>query len=196
MLRAPWKNHVYVLSDLNDWQVDLNFLMKRANDGERYWLQVNGLTPQTEYRMQYYVDDHIRIGDPYSEKVLEQGSDNAINPLIYPNLIPFPTGKTVEKVTVFQTAEPEYNWQVTNFQKPDSRDLVIYECLVRDFVNRHDFKSIIDSIKYFKNLHVNAVQFMPVQEFEGNNSWGYSPTYFTAIDKYYGPREKLKELVL
>jgi hypothetical protein len=54
MLRAPWKNHVYVLSDLNDWQVDLNFLMKRANDGERYWLQVNGLTPQTEYRMQYH----------------------------------------------------------------------------------------------------------------------------------------------
>jgi 1,4-alpha-glucan branching enzyme len=195
MLRAPWKDHAYVIGDFNDWQVDLNYLMKRASDGERYWLQVDGFVPQTEYRMQYYVDDHIRIGDPYSEKVLEQGSDNAINPLIYPNLIPFPTGKTVEKVTVFQTAEPEYNWQVTNFQKPDSRDLVIYECLVRDFVNRHDFKSIIDSIKYFKNLHVNAVQFMPVQEFEGNNSWGYSPTYFTAIDKYYGPREKLKELI-
>jgi len=195
LLRAPWKDHIYLIGDFNDWQVDLDFLMKRANDGESYWLQVNGFTPQTEYRMQYFVDDHIRTGDPYSEKILEQGSDNAINPIIYPNLIPYPVGKTVEKVTVFQTAEPEYNWQVTNFQRPDSRDLVIYECLVRDFVNRHDFKSIIDSIKYFKDLNINAVEFMPVQEFEGNNGWGYGPTFFTAIDKYYGPREKLKELI-
>lgn len=195
MLRAPWKDHVYVIGDFNDWETDPQFLMNRANDGESYWLRVDGLTPQQEYRMQYLVDDKIRIGDPWSEKILEQGSDNQINPVIYPNLIPYPNGRTIEKVTVFQTAEPEYNWDVTNFQRPDNRDLVIYECLVRDFVNRHDYKSIIDSIKYFKELHINAVEFMPVQEFEGNNSWGYAPTYFTAIDKYYGPREKLKELI-
>ena len=195
MLKVPFKDHVFVIGDWNNWEIAPQWQCAKSFDGDRYWIRVGGLTPGTEYRFQYVVDDNIRIGDPYCDKVLEQGTDNAINPLIYPNLIPFPNGKTYNKVSVFQPGQTPFNWQVPNFQKPDSRDLVVYELLVRDFVPRHDFKSIIDSIKYLKNLKVNAVEFMPWGEFEGNNSWGYGPTYFTAVDKYYGPKEKLKELI-
>ncbi len=36
---------------------------------------------------------------------------------------------------------------------------------------------------------------MPVNEFEGNLSWGYNPSYHTALDKYYGTPNKLKEFI-
>ncbi len=36
---------------------------------------------------------------------------------------------------------------------------------------------------------------MPVNEFEGNSSWGYNPSFYFASDKYYGPADELKKLV-
>ncbi len=36
---------------------------------------------------------------------------------------------------------------------------------------------------------------MPVNEFEGNSSWGYNPSFSTALDKYYGTPNKLKEFI-
>ena len=29
---------------------------------------------------------------------------------------------------------------------------------------------------------------MPVNEFNGNDSWGYNPTFYFAVDKAYEPR--------
>jgi glycosidase len=36
---------------------------------------------------------------------------------------------------------------------------------------------------------------MPVNEFEGNLSWGYNPSFYFAPDKYYGPKNDLKAFV-
>jgi len=36
---------------------------------------------------------------------------------------------------------------------------------------------------------------MPVNEFGGNSSWGYNPSFYFAPDKYYGPANTLKELI-
>ena len=36
---------------------------------------------------------------------------------------------------------------------------------------------------------------MPVNEFEGNSSWGYNPNYYFAVDKYYGTKNSLKKLI-
>ena len=194
-LLAPFKNNVYVIGDFNDWLVDPNYYMKKSVNGERYWLQINGLVPNEEVRFQYLVDNKIRVADPHCEKVLDPYLDIAINPVLYPNLIPYPNGKTYEIVSVMQPGQAEYNWQVTNFQRPDNRDLNIYELLIRDFVTRHTFKTVRDSIHYLKKLGVTAVQFMPVTEFDGNESWGYGPNFFFAVDKTYGPKKDLKELI-
>ena len=71
-----------------------------------------------------------------------------------------------------QTAAPAYNWQVTNFQRPDKRNLVIYELLLRDFVGNHDWNTLRDTLNYIKRLGVNAVEIMPFNEFEGNKAAG------------------------
>jgi glycosidase len=62
-------------------------------------------------------------------------------------------------------------------------------------VEKHDFKTIRDTLDYFVRLGVNAIELMPVNEFEGNSSWGYNPAMYFAVDKYYGPADDLKELV-
>ena len=41
----------------------------------------------------------------------------------------------------------------------------------------------------------NAIELMPVSEFEGNLRWGYNPTERFAVVKFYGTKEMLKELV-
>ncbi|MFN8395129.1 MAG: alpha-amylase family glycosyl hydrolase [Bacteroidia bacterium] len=195
VLLAPYKNYVYLIGDFNDWQMDPAFLMNRTPDGMRYWYTLTGLNPGQEYRFQYFVDHQIKIGDPYAEKVLDPYNDNGVNNLVYPNLIDYPDGKTTEIVTILQTAKPEYNWQVNNFQRPDNRDLVIYELLIRDFGIRHDYQTLIDSLGYLSRLGINAIELMPINEFDGNQSWGYGPAFYFAPDKYYGTETKLKTFI-
>jgi hypothetical protein len=36
---------------------------------------------------------------------------------------------------------------------------------------------------------------MPIQEFDGNLSWGYNPNHWFALDKAYGTREQYKEFI-
>ena len=115
--------------------------------------------------------------------------------LTYPNLKPYPTGKTNQMVSVLQTNQTPYQWQVTDFQKPAKTDLVIYELLLRDFLTTHDYKTLADTISYLKTLGVNAIELMPIMEFEGNVSWGYNPSFHLAVDKYYGPKNDLKKFI-
>lgn len=194
-LYAPYKNFVYLIGDFNDWQPEPSYLLNKTPDGKRYWITLNNLEKNKEYRFQYYVDLDVKIGDPYAEKLLDQYGDVGINNIIYPDLIKYPTGKTAEMVSVLQTAQTPYNWTDAGFTRPDNRDLVIYELLVRDFSIRHDFKTVLDSIDHLVDLGVNAIELMPVMEFDGNDGWGYGPAYFFAPDKYYGTREALKNLI-
>src|SRR5690606_1775937 len=112
----------------------------------------------------------------------------------YPNLPAYPAGQERE-VTVLQTGQTSYNWQVTNFVKPPKEDLVVYEVLVRDFDSDMSYQDLIDRIDYFVNLNVNAIELLPVMEFEGNESWGYNTSFHMATDKFYGPSDKLKEFI-
>ena len=73
--------------------------------------------------------------------------------------------------------------------------MVIYELLVRDFVKDHNYQTLIDTLSYLQNLGVNAIELMPVTEFEGNDSWGYNVSFHLAADKYYGTQNKLKEFI-
>ncbi|HMK05133.1 MAG TPA: alpha-amylase family glycosyl hydrolase [Ferruginibacter sp.] len=193
---APNKNNVVVIGDFaNNWAVSCANQMNRTPDGNYYWITITGLTAGTEYAYQYLVDNNIRTADPYAQKLLDPFNDQFISNVTYPNLKPYPTGLTTDIVSIFQTAEPQYNWQVNNFAKPDKRNLIIYELLIRDFTAQHSYQSLIDSLQYFKNLGINAIELMPVNEFDGNESWGYNSAFYFAPDKYYGPKNKLKEFI-
>ena len=194
-LYAPNKDFAFVIGDFNDWKLDANYLMHQTPDHNIWWLTISGLTPNEKVGFQYNVDGNILIGDPYSETVLDPQNDQYISASTYPNMHPYPTGKTTGLVSVIQPGATPYNWQVTNFQKPAKTDLVIYELLLRDFLVNHDFNTLIDTLDYLSHLGVNAIELMPINEFDGNISWGYNPVYHGAIDKYYGTKEDFKALV-
>ena len=195
VLYAPAKARVTAIGDFNNWVETSTYVMNKTPDGLRHWIRITGLTPGTEYGYQYLVEGTLRIPDPYAQKILDQPNDPFITAATYPNLKPYPNGKTTGLVGVIQTAEPAYTWQINNFSRPDKRGIVIYEMLLRDFVAAHDWKTLKDTLGYLKNLGVNAIELMPLNEFEGNISWGYNTSFYFAPDKYYGPKNRLKELI-
>ncbi len=198
-LYAPYKSYVYVIGDFNDWKVDKNYFMKKDEataDSVIWWLTFNIPTPGQEFAFQYLVDGNLRIADPFTEKILDPWNDKNIPASIYPSTsIQYPTGKTNQIVSILQTIQTPFNWQVTNFVKPKKKDLVIYELLVRDFVSTHSYRTLKDTLTYLKNLGINAIELMPVMEFEGNNSWGYNPDFAMALDKYYGTKNEFKAFI-
>jgi 1,4-alpha-glucan branching enzyme len=200
-LLAPGKNSVYVRGDFSDWDVLPENLMKK--DGELFWIELDGLTPGEEYAYQYLVNETLWLADPYADKLLDP-DDQYIPDGTYPDLKEFPQAALnsenkwyFNRLSVFQTAQMAYTWQVTDFVKPEKEKLVVYELLIRDFFEDEDnnYQNLIDTISYFKRLGVNAIELMPIMEFGGNNSWGYNPQFMFAPDKAYGTRNKFKEFV-
>lgn len=193
VLFAPYKSRVYLLGDFNDWIPDNNYLMKK--DGDHFWFTLSGLTSGKEYIFQYLIDDSIRIADPYCDKISDPNNDSYIPDRIYPGLIKYPTGKTTEIAGVVQTGQAPYSWQVTNFTAPPKNKLTVYELLIRDFTANKDIKTVKDTLSYLKRLGVNAIELMPFNEFEGNDSWGYNPSFYFAPDKAYGTKNDYKQFI-
>ncbi|RZK29320.1 MAG: 1,4-alpha-glucan-branching protein, partial [Hymenobacter sp.] len=200
-LTAPKKSYVYVLGEFNNWQTTTAGLMKKTATVDtdaatgRWWVQIDGLTPGQEYAYQFLVDGQLRIADPYCEKILDQDNDKFIPAATYPNLKAYPAGSTTGLVSVLQTGQTPYVWQNTSFKRPARTNLVIYELLVRDFVARHDYQTLRDTLNYIQRLGVNAIELMPINEFDGNENWGYSPAFYFAPDKYYGTKANLKAFI-
>jgi len=197
VLYAPGKSRVCVIGEFagSNWTEQSQFEMSKTPDGNSWWITINGLTSGHEYAYQFLVDGTLKIADPYTEKVLDPDNDSYISSTTYPGLKAYPTGLTSGIVSVLQPGQTAYNWQVNNFARPDKKGLVIYELLLRDFIANHDWTTLSDSINYFKKLGINAIEVMPFNEFEGNNSWGYNPSFYFAPDKYYGPENTLKAFI-
>jgi len=195
VLYAPQKNSVSVLGDFNNWLQVTQHQMNKTPDGNRFWLRITGLLPGTEYAYQYLIDGGLKVADYNTEKILDPSNDAFITASTYPSLKAYPTGKTTGIVSIFQTGKTPYNWQVNNFVKPDKRNLVIYELLLRDFVATQNWQTLKDTLTYIKRLGVNAIEVMPFNEFEGNNSWGYNPIFYFAPDKAYGTENALKQFI-
>ncbi|WP_426431500.1 alpha-amylase family glycosyl hydrolase [Winogradskyella sp. HB-48] len=204
VLYATGKDFVYVAGSFNNYQPDLSYAMKRDFSRNLFWLELTGLTPGQIETYEYWVGDKtpptnspsiVYVADPYSTLILSEFDDPWIPASTFPNLPAFPQGAKGFEVSVLQTGQTPYNWQVTDFNKPKKEDLIVYEVLVRDFDADRNYQDLIDKIDYFKNLNINAIHLMPVMEFEGNESWGYNTSYHMALDKFYGTPDKLKEFI-
>ena len=197
-LFAPGKNFVHVIGDFNDWQIDEAFLMKRdaaGDDSVHWWLEIDGLNATQEYAYQYLIEGDLRIADMYADKILDPANDPSIPESTYPNLKPYPTGRTQGVVSVLQPGRDPYPWVIEDFERPPQGELVIYEMLLRDFVQAHDYATLVDTLDYLDRLGVNAIELMPVAEFGGNINWGYQPQFYFAPDKYYGPANDLRRFI-
>lgn len=105
-----------------------------------------------------------------------------------------------------------FDWQGDTFPRHRLKDLVIYEMHVRSFTehpsskvtHRGTFLGIVEKIPYLKELGINAVELMPIQEFDEcsyekvnpktgeqlYNYWGYSSlNFFAPMGRYTSSKE-------
>lgn len=188
---------VFLYGDMTDWKLNANYQLYK--DGNYFWITLTGLEAGKEYRFQYAVEraDGVKklISDLYSEKVLHP--DDQYEPKkVDSKLISYPAGGD-GYVTVIQPGKPAFPWSdaTLNFKRPNKNNLVIYEVWVYDYTTKRSIKTLMDRLDYIQNLGVNAIELMPICEFEGNNSWGYNPTHYFAPDKAYGNETMYKTFI-
>lgn len=206
-LAAPQKSSVLLVPSWDDYQtLDKNVMSYQDYGGNRYfWIRVKGLDPNKQYPYYFIVDGTISVGDPYAKLVLDCYSDKWLPDNVYPNRPRYPYDKVDNTMlAVYHGNQDKYNWKVKNFDIPEPSKLVIYEMLFRDFTGDGTdqdgkffgtIRGAIKKFQYFLDLGVNAIELMPVMEFNGNNSWGYNTNFYMALDKAYGSPDDLKEFI-
>ena len=194
-LRAPGKDYVHLRGDFNGFAINNASLMHQSVDGTRHWLQVDGLNPYQYWRYHFLIEGSLEVGDPYAQLVLDPWNDGYIPEDHFPNLPDFPFGQANWPNGVFRTAPSEFPWTDGAYVRPSQDELIIYELLIRDFDEGQTYQDVLDRLDYLEWLGVNAIELMPVSEFNGNLSWGYNPSFRMAPDKYYGTGTLLKSLI-
>ena len=189
---------VYVVGDFTDWQIRSDYQMYR--DSCHFWLPIEGLQPRREYAYQYVVvrADGVekRLSDGFAAKHLHP--DDKYEPkTVDPSLKTYPAGADGSYVSILQTAQTPYAWDeaTTNFVRPDKNNLIIYELWTYDYTHQRSFAGLMKRLRYLEQLGVNAVELMPIHEFDGNYNWGYSPNHYFAVDKAYGSAKMFRQLV-
>ncbi len=194
------KDYAHVVGDFNQWTLsnDEHSQMTRDEQAGCWWITLKGLEPGREYAFQYYVgmkgEDPIRLADAYTTKVLDPDNDQYIPASTYDESLTYPKdGRGI--VATFNTQPEQYSWAVADFQMPSAESMLIYELHLRDFTETGDLEGAMAKLPYLKALGINAVELMPVQEFDGNDSWGYNPCFFFALDKAYGTPRMYKKFI-
>lgn len=194
------KDYAHVVGDFNQWTLsnDEHSQMTRDEQAGCWWITLTGLEPGREYAFQYYVgmkgEDPIRLADAYTTKVLDPDNDQYIPASTYNESLTYPEGGR-GIVATFNTQPEQYSWAVADFQMPSAESLLIYELHLRDFTETGDLEGAMAKLPYLKELGINAIELMPVQEFDGNDSWGYNPCFFFALDKAYGTPRMYKKFI-
>lgn len=190
----------YLIGEFNNWERKSEYAMKRDESAGCWWITCDGFESGKEYMFQYMTgneDTRLRLSDPYSE-ITYEGNDQWISASTYPSMRPYPS-QTSGYVSAFKIGREAYNWQVTDFKIEDEDDLIIYELLLRDFTvnggKEGNLELAMEKLDYLETLGINAIELMPIQEFDGNDSWGYNPNHYFAMDKAYGTREMYKEFI-
>lgn len=180
--------------------------------GNMYSMVVYGLDPKEfEYAYQFDGEYDVQKGlifdktkyilDPYARAVSDQGTWG---------------GRRSQKEHFYKARvvadEENYDWGYFVQPNLEPKDMIIYEMHVRGFTmdkssgvevgHRGTFEGIKEKIPYLLELGVNAVELMPifefdeledVREYDGEklyNYWGYSPVCFFAPNTAYASKRE------
>lgn len=204
-LGAPLKHSVMIVGAWNNYAIENDQVMyyTDVDDLRYFWITIQGLENDKRYGYYFIVDGATPVGDPYARLVLDPWNDKYLTTGVFPGLPAYPFSK-IDGVplAVYQGNINDYDWKVTDFKGVEQTDLIIYEMLFRDFTGTEGqargngtVRKAIEKLPYLIELGVNAVELLPIMEFNGNNSWGYNPNFYFAIDKAYGTPDDYKEFI-
>jgi 1,4-alpha-glucan branching enzyme len=186
-LFAPRNNGVALIGSFSEWK---EIPMQKGEDGYfRTQIELKDGTYQYKFRVQtkspnFEPDQWLDIIDPYATDVDEEQAYAVVHI------------KDGERIV------DTYVWQHDDTPLPENHELVIYEMHVADFtggeVDSHKRGKFLDAIKkldYLKELGINAIELMPVNEYPGDYSWGYKVRHFFAVESSYGFTADLKQFI-
>jgi pullulanase/glycogen debranching enzyme len=188
-----YETHDMTRDDQGVWEYSTN---------KRMWNKYYGYLVQAENGKGDMFNQNTLIPDPYS-KVVSTQNNYHIN----------------ARTFIYKDG---YDWEGDTWVKPkDPRDLIIYEAHVRDLTadassgvdEPGTYLGAIEKIEYLKRLGINAVEFLPLQDFANieipyrdsttalfntwnpyeRNHWGYMTTFFFAPENYYGSNGTMKK---
>ena len=203
-LAAPKKKTAMLMGSWNDFDASNDLVMNYVDEGDNrfFWITVPGLDADKVYTYYYLVDNYYKVGDPYAKLVLDPYNDKYISEDIFPDMPQIPEKVGNVMLAVYHENINKYDWQVKDFKGVPKQDLIIYELLLRDFTGTEGkangngtVRMAMEKIPYLKAMGVNAIELLPINEFDGNLSWGYNPNFYFAPDKAYGTPDDYKEFI-
>lgn len=203
-LCATGKDNVLLIGSWNDYALVPEQMMNYQNYyGQRYyWLTVPGIADGEDYIYYFMMDQQTSVGDPYARLVVTP-DDKTIPSWVFPDRPEYPAAKLPGvHAAVYNSNADEYDWKVTDFKGVPQSELIVYEMLLRDFTGDEgaskgngNIYGAIAKLGYLKELGVNAIELMPIMEFNGNQSWGYNTNFYFAPDKAYGSPDDYRMLI-
>ena len=166
---APHASAMAVGGEFNDWHAAP---MVREEPAGTWSLDVPEARPGQRYK--YLVNGETWKRDPRARRTTPSGSDSVI----------YDPGA--------------FDWGATPVPRPPPNDLVLYQLHVGTFAGTPPPATLDDAIArldHVRDLGINAIALMPVNEFPGHLSWGYNPSDLFAIENDYGGPDALKRFV-
>ncbi len=171
---APFASKVNVAGQFNNWSPSATQLVSEGNG----WYSIDYRNARSGQQYKFYVTNGSGLwrNDPWARRL----TNSAGNSVIYD--------------------EGAYSWQSNGFQTPSWNKAVVYEMHVGAFNPQQSghpgtFASAALKLDYLKALGVNMIELMPVQEFPGDYSWGYNPSYPWSVESAYGGPDGLKSFI-
>lgn len=187
-LFAPYNENVALVGSWNHWEP---IPMKRDEKG--VWrTDVKLADGEYEYKFKlisrsYFAEGkEVMVADP---KSFQFSLDSHENSLV--------------RILNGQRIIHNYQWKHDHVPLPANEDMIIYEMHVGDFRGgegdssdeRGTFQRVIEKLDYLVELGINAIEFMPVNEFPGHTNWGYSHHSIYAVENSYGSPDDFCQLV-
>lgn len=203
-IAAPGKSSCILVPSWDNYNVlDKNIMKYQDYNGNRYfWTTVSGLKDNEWYPYYYIIDSKYKVADPYANLILDCYSDKWLDPAVWPDMPQYPYDRFDDVMLAVYRGDLNGNYNFSAFEIPSHDNLVIYELLFRDFTGtvgeangNGTVRQAIAKIPYIKAMGFNAIELLPIMEFNGNNSWGYNTNFYMAPDKAYGSPKDYKDFV-
>ena len=166
---APHASEMAVAGEFNAWHAAP---MVREPEGGTWSVDIPEARAGQRYK--YLINGEVWKRDPRARQVAEADRDGII----------------------YDPAA--FDWGAAPIPMPARNDLVLYQLHVGTFAGENPPATLDDAIAHLdhvRDLGVNAIALMPVNEFPGKLSWGYNPSDLFAIEADYGGPDALKRFV-
>ncbi len=172
---APHAREVSLVGTFNAWKPGRH-VMQRDSNG--YW---HATVPEARQGHEYRfllktLTGEVWRTDPYARQVTDVRGNAVVH-------------------------DPTFDWEDDDFTLPPWNELVLYEMHVGTFHvpagqrGPGTFATATAKLDHLVQLGVNAIELMPIAEFEGGYSWGYNPAHPFAVETAYGGPNAFKAFV-